>query len=221
MIVCVHHILCPASRTLRIQLVEKGVAFELRAERPWERRSEFLRLNPAGDLPVLIDEETPVAGAIPSLEYVEELHPDPPLLGRDAKQRAEVRRLVAWFLGKFDREVTQPIVGEKLVKRIAGMGEPNSKAISAGRLNIHTHLDYIAWLMERRRWLAGETMTLADLAAAAQLSVVDYAGEVPWSKHPEAKDWYARLKSRPAFRPILADKLPGIYPPAHYTNLDF
>ncbi len=221
MIVCVHQVLCAASRALRVQLAEKGLSFELRAERPWERAPEFLRLNPAGELPVLLDEARTVAGVLPALEYVEEVHPEPPLLGRSPEQRAEVRRLLHWFLAKFEHEVTQPIVGEKLIKRLSAGGAPNSRAISAGRLNIHVHMDYIAWLMERRRWLAGETMTLADIAAAAQFSVVDFAGEVPWTRHPEAKDWYARIKSRPTFRPLLADRLPGIVPPAHYADLDF
>lgn len=221
MIVLVHHLLCAASRTVRLQLGEKGVAHELRAERPWERRPEFLRLNPAGDLPVLVEDDGAVAGAMAAIEYVEETHAEPPLLGREPRQKAEVRRLLHWFLVKFEREVTVPIVGEKIGKRVANTGSPDSRAVSAGRQNIHMHLDYIAWLMERRRWLAGEQMTLADIAAAAQLSVVDYAGEVPWSKHPEAKDWYARLKSRPTFRPLLAETLPGIPPPKHYANLDF
>ncbi len=221
MIVLIHYVLSASSRALRLQLGEKGVAFELRPERAWERRSEFLRLNPAGELPVMVEDEGVVAGAMPCLEFVEETHPEPPLLGRDSRQRAEVRRLMHWFLAKFEAEVTIPVVGEKLVKRISGGGPPNSRAISAGRQNIHMHLDYIAWLMDRRRWLSGESMTLADIVAAAQLSVLDYAGEVPWTKHPEAKDWYARIKSRPTFRPLLAETIPGILPPKHYTDLDF
>jgi len=221
MIVCVHHVLSAASRVLRVQLAEKGVPFELRQERPWERSAEFLRLNPAGEVPILLDDARVIAGGWPAMEYVEEMHPDPPLLGRDPEHRAEVRRLLHWFLVKFEAEVTQPLVGEKIGKRVAHSGSPNSRAISAGRLNIHVHLDYVAWLMERRRWLAGESMTLADIAAAAQLSIIDYAGEVPWIRHPEAKDWYARIKSRPAFRPLLADRLPGILPPGHYADLDF
>jgi len=221
MIVLVHHVLCASSRALRLQLSEKGVAFELRPERVWERRPEFLRLNPAGKLPLMVEDEGVIAGAMACLEFVEETHAEPPLMGRDARHRAEVRRLLHWFLEKFETEVTIPVVGEKIVKRIAGGGPPNSRAISAGRQNIHMHLDYIAWLMDRRRWLSGETMTLADIVAAAQLSVLDYAGEVPWGKHPEAKDWYARIKSRPTFRPLLADTVPGIPPPKHYADLDF
>ena len=132
-----------------------------------------------------------------------------------------MRRLVAWFDCKFQEEVTRNLVGEKILKRFLGLGEPSSEAIRAGLTNIHYHLDYIGYLCERRTWLAGDHLSLADLAAAAHLSCVDYLGNVPWEDHAEATEWYARVKSRPAFRPLLADRIPGIPPPKHYADLDF
>jgi glutathione S-transferase len=217
-----HLPLSPQSRKVRVVLAEKRLPVELKAERVWERRPEFLALNPAGEVPVLVDEGGEViadSGAI--CEYLEELHPDPPLLGRDALSRAETRRLVAWFDGKFADEVTANLLGEKVLKRFLGLGEPSSDAIRAGNENIHYHLDYIAYLTERRRWLAGDEFSLADIAAAAHLSTADYLGDVPWGAHEEAKDWYARVKSRPSFRPLLADHIPGLPPPGHYADLDF
>ncbi len=221
MIVCLHHTMCAASRAVRILLAEKGLEAEFKSVAPWQRHPEFLGLNPAGELPVIIHDGVVVAGIYPILEYLEEVFPDPGLFGDSAVPRAEARRLTHWFLCKFQNEVTDPLVGEKIVKRIAGTGTPSSRAISAGRQNIHIHLDYISWLMDRRSWLAGEHMTMADLVAGAQISVVDFAGEVPWTRHVDVKEWYARVKSRPSFRAILQDKLTGIFPPAHYTDLDF
>jgi len=222
MIVCVHHTLSAASRALRLEMAEKALDFDLVSEAPWLRRVEFLRLNPAGEVPLLAEDgRVLAAGAWAAMEYVEETAPEPALLGTEPPVRAEVRRLTSWFLVKFEAEVGAPLVGEKLTKRVAGGGPPSSRAIAAGRRNIGVHLDYIAWLIDRRRWLAGEFVSLADLAAAAALSLVDYADEVPWDKHPAAKDWYARVKSRPSFRPILAERLPGIAPSAAYADLDF
>ena len=162
-----------------------------------------------------------VADSAAICEYLEETQPEPALIAGSAGDRAEIRRLVAWFDRKFDTEVTRNLVGEKIMKRFLKLGEPDSRAIRAGKQNIHVHLDYIAWLTERRTWLAGGTLSLADIAAAAHLSALDYIGEVPWAEHEAAKDWYARIKSRPSFRPILADHLPGEPPPKHYANLDF
>lgn len=203
-------------------LAEKGLDFEAKAEKIWERRPEFLALNPAGQVPVLVEEDgTVLADSTVIAEYLEEVHPKPPLIGGDAVARAEVRRLVMWFDLKFYREVTRNLTGEKVQKRFLGLGAPNSEAIRAGHANLPVHLDYIAWLVERRNWLAGESFSLADIAAASQLSTIDYIGDVPWDRNAAAKDWYARIKSRPSFRPLLADHVPGLPPPRHYADLDF
>ena len=87
--------------------------------------------------------------------------------------------------------------------------------------NIHTHMDYISYLVERRKWLAGHEFSLADITAAAHLSTLDYIGDVPWKDHESAKGWYARIKSRPSFRPLLGDRIPSAPPPSHYADLDF
>ncbi len=217
-----HHTLSPFSRLARVAMAEKGLSFAPVVEKPWERRPEFLALNPAADVPVLVEEDdTVIAGGWPLIEYLEEAYPTAPLLPPDIADRAEVRRLVAWFLHKFDREVIENLVGEKLTKRISGQGQPFAPAIRAGLANIHYHLDYIAFLAERRAWLAGPVFSLADLAAAAALSCVDYIDGVPWDDVPETKDWYVRIKSRPSFRQILSDTIPGCPPPRHYADLDF
>ncbi len=217
-----HFPLDAGCREIRILLAEKKLDCELKAEKIWERRAGFLKLNPAGEVPVLVDEDgSALPGARVITEYLEEVYPEPGLLGCTPLDRAEVRRLVDWFDVKFHREVTQGLVEERIMKRFLGLGAPSSNAIRAGLHNINHHLDYIAWLSERRRWLAGDDFSLADIAAAAHLSSVDYLGDVPWKDHAEAKDWYARVKSRPSLRPLLADLVPGAPPPKHYANLDF
>ncbi len=217
-----HVALCPFSRKVRIVLAEKGSEFQLQVEKVWERRSAFLALNPAGQVPVMVDEDgTVLAESSAICEYLEEQFPRPALIGDTPKARAEVRRLTAWFDLKFDREVTRNLVGEKMMKRFLGLGEPNSGAIRAGHGNLPTHLEYISYLVERRSWLAGENFSLADIAAAAHLSCLDYIGDVSWEKFPIAKDWYVRIKSRPSFRAILADHVAGMPPPRHYADLDF
>jgi glutathione S-transferase len=207
---------------VRITLLEKRLDFELRAENVFERRDEFLSLNPAGEVPVLVEADgSALSGSDAICEFLDEVHPEPPLLGRQAMQRAEVRRLVQWFDGKFNTEVTENLIGEKLIKRLLGRGAPNSQAVRAGHANIHHHLDYIGYLTERRTWLAGGNFSLADITAAAHISIVDYQGDVLWKQHEEAKDWYARVKSRPSFRALLEDNIPGAPPQKHYANLDF
>ncbi len=220
-----HHPLEPFCRLLRLLLAEKELPAEFIAENPWERREEFLALTPAGDVPVLVvveeGRELVLAETYAIVEYLMETQPRPDLLGQAPEARAEVRRLAGWFGRKFYDEVTRCLVTEKAFKRLSGQGGPDSTMLRAGYHNIHYHLDYISYLTERRSWLAGASLTLADLAAAAQLSAVDYLGDVPWAQHNGARDWYARIKSRPSFRSLLGDRLAGLPPSRHYADLDF
>ncbi len=217
-----HHPLVASARKVRLALHEKRLAFEERSIEPWRPNEELLGLTPTGELPVLADEDGTVVsdhGAI--VEYLDEVYAEPSLIGRTPIERAEARRLAAWFDDKFHREVTLHIAGEKLTARVSANAAPDSRALRAGRENIHTHLQYITWLKERRGWLAGDQLSIADLSAAANLSLVDYSGDVPWDQYPEAKEWYVRMKSRPSFRALLRDTIPGAPPAPIYTDLDF
>jgi len=218
-----HHLpLSPFCRKVRIVLGEKGLPFDLKVERPWERRREFLALNPAGSVPALeLEDGVVLADSMAIVEFVEEVAPEPALLGATPVERAETRRLVAWFDDKFFHEVTVHLYGEKVMKRLSRGGAPDSAALRAGRANIGYHLEYIAWLTDRRTWLAGDRFSLADVAAGAHLSTLDFLGDVPWDRCEGAKHWYQRIKSRPSFRPLLADQVTGFQPPPDYANLDF
>ena len=225
-----HHPFCPHSRFVRLALAEMGIAPEFSEERPWERHPEFLAMNPAGSTPVLVDPAglvVPGGGVI--AEYLDETRgpglDSRRLLPQEPSRRVEVRRLLDWFLTKFHEEVTGYLVTEKIFKRFmpseAGGGPPDMNAIRAARANVRYHLKYVEYLIATRNWLAGGDLTYADLAAAAHLSCADYLGDVPWDENETAKDWYARIKSRPSFRALLADRVPGMAPASHYANLDF
>ena len=225
-----HSTFCPNSRFVRLALAEHGLDHEAQEERPWERRIPFLELNPAGTTPVLVNGPglaVPGAGVI--AEYLDETYGaalgEHRLLPSDPAGRVEVRRLLDWFLVKFHEEVSGYVVTEKIYKRFMpaelGGGAPDMGAIRAARTNVRYHLKYIGYLIATRKWLAGDQLTFADLAAAAHLSAVDYLGDVPWDEDETAKHWYARVKSRPAFRALLSDRVPGMAPPDHYADLDF
>lgn len=222
MLTLYHTPLDPLCRKIRLMIREKELDVELREEDYWLRRTEFFRLNPAGEVPVLVnDDNKSICGAYAISEYLEEVFPEVQFFGASADEKAEVRRIVEWFDVKFNREVTQNILFEKVFKRLLGYGEPNSEAMRAGKTNLAFHMDYIAFLVRDRNWLAGEYLTLADITAAAHLSCLDYLGDVMWEKHEAVKEWYALIKSRPAFREILNDRITGFRPPAHYNDPDF
>jgi len=216
-----HFPLSPFSRKVRLSLAEKRIEVELVEERYWEQDSDFLRRNPAGKVPVLKMGHRTMADSTAICEYLEEMHPTPQLLSKDPDARYEARRLVGWFDDKFYQEVTSKLLGERVFRKVMGTGYPDSANVKTGARAIKFHLDYMAHLLDQRRWLAGNEMSLADFAAAAQLSCLDYISDVDWNRHASVKDWYAKIKSRPAFRPLLADQISGFPQPAHYADLDF
>ena len=216
-----HHPLSSFSRKVRLVLAEKRIEVELVEERYWEQEPDFLRRNPAGQVPVLRMNGKLMADSVAVCEWLEETVPQPPLLPQGSDARVEARRLVGWFDGKFHAEVTRKLMGERVFKKLQGGGVPDSAAVKAGSRDIKYHLGYMTMLLEQRRWLAGGDMTLADFAAAAHLSCLDYVSDVPWDRYEAVHDWYAKIKSRPAFRSLLADQVPGFRPSSHYADLDF
>ncbi len=218
------------SRFIRLVLGEYAYEVDLVEELAWERRKDFLALNPAGTLPVLVDDSMrALSGAFVIMEFLDEtagiLKRDRRLLDDDPFQRAEIRRLTEWFLTKMENEVTRPLARERVQKLLMrsdqGGGPPDSKVLRATRANIRQHMKYIAYLAGTRSYLAGDRLSYADLSAAAALSVLDYLCEIDWGEAPQAKDWYQRIKSRPSFRPLLAERIRGVTPVSHYADLDF
>jgi glutathione S-transferase len=222
-----HFSLDPFSRRIRLAMAEYGVTFELTEERPWTPSERLFNLNPAGIVPVLVEDGgSPVSGIEAITEYLEETRGNTVnLIPGSAGAKAEVRRLAGWFDTKFYAEVSEPIITEKIIRRFmtreTGGGAPDMARVRYGLSRLRDHLDYIGTLADHRSWLAGEALSIADFAAAAHLSVIDYLGDVPWTDFPVAKSWYQRIKSRPSFRPLLSDTLRGMPPQSDYANLDF
>ena len=213
--------LCPFSRKVRFAAAEKGIVLELAEEHPWRKSDAFMDMNPAGQTPVLTGYPQPLADSVAITELFEETAEQVPLLGSGPHARAETRRLVAWFDQRFYSEVTAPLLGERLYKRVIARAPPDGQVLRAATRASAQHLDYMDWLLDHRRWLSGATFGLADVAAAAHISVADYLAGIDWRDHEQTRQWYSALKSRPTFRPLLAERMEGVPPPPHYDKLDF
>lgn len=230
MLTLFHYPMFASCRFVRLCFGEYGEELALIEEKPWTRRREFLGLNPAGSLPVLLAEgDEPIVGAATIAEYLDEtrgvLKRERRLFAEDPIARAEIRRLVDWYLGKAENDVTRHLVRERVLKpqmpAELGGGSPDSAALRAARANVRQHMKYTNWLAATRNWLAGPRMSYADLAAAATISVLDYLGEIEWNEYSAGREWYTRVKSRPSFRPLLSDRMRGLAPVSHYADLDF
>jgi glutathione S-transferase len=220
-----HFTLDPYSRQVRLALGEKRLPFKDVVERYWERPETLAALNPSGAPPVLVEQQGArrlvICESRAILEHLEEVHPERPLLSIDPQTRADARRWQHWFDRKFDYEVNGTILHEKMEKRLLGLGAPDLATLRRGRDALRSHLAVLDEALKEASWLSGPDFGLGDVAAAAHLSVIDYIGEAPWDDYRNVRTWYVRAKSRPAFRPLLADRQPGLAPSPHYDDLDF
>ena len=214
--------LSPFSRKVSFFLREKNIDFEIRNEPVWEKREKFIKLNPAGKVPVFIDDDgIAISESNAICEFIEEKTPEPNLIGKDIYSKAEIRRIVGWFDDKFAKEVMSKLIYEKIFKNFSNLGAPDSQVIQDGVRNLRNHMQYICFLIEKRKWLAGDDFSLADITAASFISAIDYIGDIAWEDYQEAKTWYVRIKSRKSFKPILEEKIANFPPVKHYSNLDF
>jgi len=220
-----HHNICPFSRKTRVLMAAKEIGFELVQENFWERRKEFIAMNPAGNLPILFDNSNAavIVGSTPIIEYIEEKHLETKcFLGESLLKKAEIRRLQNWFDEKFYNEVTKHVLQERFLNRyLPGSHSPNSEILRVARKNLNIHLSYIEYLLESRKYLGGEHISVADFAAAAQISLLDYFGDINWNHYTPAKDWYSLIKSHKIFSEILKDRLANVTPPEYYSKMDF
>tara|TARA_B100000029_G_C17436551_1_gene909878 strand:+ start:515 stop:1165 length:651 start_codon:yes stop_codon:yes gene_type:complete len=209
-------------RAARIILFEKGISFEIINEAFWKRRVEFLKINPAGDLPVIVDEEnTIIIGYEALAEYLDEKKVGKMLLGNTPKERLEVRRLCMWVGKKLQKEVMENILDERVFNSLKENSQPSTTALKAGRKNLKNHMSYFDWILDRKIFLTGDYFTVADISLAAALSSLDYLNEIDWKSYDKVKNWYAAIKSRPSFREILEESIYNITPSFHYKDLDF
>ena len=223
MLTLYHHPICPLSRQIRVFLKELDTEFTMVKEDYWLRRKEFIEINPAGSLPVIeIDKISPIlVGNYSIIEYMVEKFDDFYFMPKSIEERALVRKYIAWFNDKFYREVSKILIDEKMIRLLMHVGGPRSAFIRAAKTNLNQHFKLISDYLEKRSYIALEKLSCADIVAAAHISIVDYFGEINWESWPLIKEWYAIIKSRPAFQTILKDRVAGFIPPAHYSDLDF
>ena len=157
-------------------------------------------------------------------EYLEEKYSQSnSLIGQKIEEKAEARRIQYWFDEKFFTDVSKYLIYEKYFKRFLNKNNasPESHILNIASDNLVTHLNYIEFLTEGRQYLAADRITIADFAAAAHISVLDYFGYINWRNYPMVKAWYSLVKSHQSFSAILRDRIANINPPEYYNKLDF
>jgi len=221
MITLFHHPICPLSRQIRVYLKELNLEANLVKEDYWNRRKEFVEINPASSLPVLVFEGNPIIGYYAITEFLAENFDNFHLMPKLLTEKTAVRQEIYWFNEKFYREVSKIIFEEKMIRLLRRIGGPRSEYIRAAKTNLAHHFKYLTMRFEKHSYIISEQLTCADIATASHLSTIDYFGEINWDSYWVIKQWYAIIKSRPSFRTLLQDQIAGFPVPKDYANLDF
>jgi glutathione S-transferase len=210
----IHLTLSPASRLVRLMAGEKRLTLD-------PIQSE----DSGAHLPVFVElDGTRSVGLWAIVDHLEGTYPEHPLTPEDPVQRAEVLRWLDWAMGPLHDQVTRRIVFEKGAQRYTGTvsrSAPDMNIIRQGREALRFMLKTVGQAAEANGNLATRQCTLADLAVAAHFSALDYFGEIPWAEYSPVAEWYVRIKSRPSFRTLLSDRVPGQPPASTYAELDF
>ncbi len=216
-----HYPICPISRQIRVYLKELNLEVNVIKEAYWERRENFIKINPASTVPVIIFNDEPIIGYYAITEFLNEKFDNFTLMPQTLEEKILVRQEIYWFNEKFYREVSKIILEEKMIRLLKRIGGPRSEYIRASKANLLHHLKYLTSLLEKHSYVSLEQLTCADIAAASHISTIDYFGEINWDSWPIIKQWYSIIKCRPSFRTILQDQVAGFTPQKDYANLDF
>ena len=191
-------------RRIRVALREKRIACEeVEVDIPGgaHRTPEFLRLNPAGKLPILEDDGFVVAESTAILEYLEERHPTPSLLPGDLHDRARVRQLMAGA----DAYFTPAMV--RHIHRVFSQPKPewDRAAVDADTAQMAAHLDVLERQLAGRDYLTGP-FTLADVVYVPFVTPLPLLGLASLlDGRPAVAAWIARLNTRPSVRATAPD----------------
>ncbi|WPX97960.1 glutathione S-transferase family protein [Candidatus Fokinia crypta] len=219
--------ICPLSRMVRIALLEQKYQLHLVEENYVHDNHEILAINPLGTLPFMVFQDNTVIknlwGIIDYIINKNDIfgHTVMPSFLKNF-ERAEILFNVEWFCTKFFNDVTLPIIQQKIVNFTTKRIPPNSTSIRNALRNMHIHMEYLKLSLAESNYIESSTPTIADYSAAAQISILDYTGDIMWNTiNKRIKGWYSLIKSRPSFRTVLKDRILSLSPPPHYEDPDF
>jgi glutathione S-transferase len=190
---------CPFGQKVRLVLAEKEISYELvnvDLRKSEQKRPEFLRLNPFGKVPVLVDEELVVYDSTVINEYLEDEYPYPQLLPEDSAERARARSLedyadIAFILpvGVMMNEIRKP------------EAERDQERVRRSREEIERALAHLNGQLGERPYLAGE-FSVADAAFAPRLMVLRAVGIEIKPQWEPLRRWIDRLAERPSVQKL-------------------
>jgi glutathione S-transferase len=195
-----HHFqFAPNPRKVRVYLAEKGITLPLVAVdlmQGEQRAPAFLAKNPLGSLPVLeLDDGSYLTESLAIIEYLEELHPEPPMLGRTPLERARVRELERLIETTFLNRIARIFANSSPVFRHTPQ---LPAAAEQAREGLPRALAVVDARVGAGPFAAGAAPTIADCTLFAAFEHAKIAGETIPPAHASLWRWYERFAARPS-----------------------
>lgn len=196
----------PFGWKVRIALAEKKVPYDMIVPENKNEDPVFARMNPFRKTPVLVleDGRTLYESTVIN-EYLEEVHPDPPMLPKDPYERARVRILEdtfdQYFYPAIRDLITSQFVSQPPVLLRKKADQVDHTLLEESRVKVHEHMRRLEGELKGRTWFGGDLFSLADAAHVPALTGnLKLLGIVPDPKYPGLGDWIARVMKRPAYK---------------------
>lgn len=217
-----YHTSCPFSRQARAILTAMELRLQIRVVEYWKEDQAFAAVSDLCILPVLSRPDIgAVEGVYAIIEYLMCLSTHSHLFPRGTKVQCELRKLLSLINERFYFHVTKAVVDEKFIRLVLDLGCPSTARLRSASSRQSTYLSYFTYLVKERRFLVWDKISIADVALASHISVLDYFGSISWYRYPSLKEWYQVIKSLPYFRVLLEERLSSFTPPIYYKQLDF
>jgi glutathione S-transferase len=192
----------PNPRVVKMFMAEKGVDIprvEVNLMAGENRQGDYLTKNPSGQLPALeLDDGVVIAEILPICEYLEEAHPQPPLIGASAEDRAVTRM----WTRRIDLNICEPMANGFRFSQGLRLFENRVRCIPQAADDLKTlareKLEWLDGLIAGRKWIVGDRFTLADILLYAFLDFGAQVGQTLAPFNENLVAWQARVAERPS-----------------------
>lgn len=192
-----YHPISQNCRRVLATIYENGLDLELEEVdllQGAHRQPEYLAINPNGKVPTLVDGDFKLWESTAIMQYLSQDSP----LWPPSKVRYDIIRWQCWAIAHFGHAIGK-VVGERLVKKVFGGGEPDEAVVAAGLEEFERFATVLNGHLEGRDWLVGDGLTLADFSVAAELTYAP-AVNIGLEPYPHIARWYAAISERDAWK---------------------
>jgi glutathione S-transferase len=192
----------PSPNTWKVRAVAAHLGIPLELEfvdlsKGESHSPDYLAINPTGRTPTLVDGDLKLWESTAIMQYLASQKPNS-LWPDNARARADIARWQSWQLAHFSKEGCEPLIFNRLVKKLLNLGAPDEAAVAKGDECFNKEAKVLDAHLAKQPYLVGRELTLADLSVAAPLFYSKEA-DLPVGAYPRVQEWFNRVAALPCW----------------------